>query len=148
VKQAAASGLGLPIVSGSAMAAPATANLLEPAEMKGICAESASAPALPSSPEGERFLTAYRRDFGGDPDAYALGQYDGAMMLLEVIAAGARTPDAVRAALASGTHQGVAMTYRSDGAGNMAHSAVILCYDGTSRTPAIARRYDDVVALK
>ena len=148
VRQAAGSGLALPIVSGSAMAAPATAALLEPGEMKGICAESASAPAAPSSPEGERFLGAYRLTFGSDPDAYALGQYDGTMMLLHAVAAGAGTPEAVREALSRETYQGVAMSYRSDGAGNMAHSAVILCYDGVDRTPTVARRYDDLVALK
>jgi len=77
-----------------------------------------------------------------------LGQYDGTMMLLHAIAAGARTPEAVREALSRETYQGVAMSYRSDGAGNMAHSAVILCYDGVGRTPTVARRYDDLVALK
>lgn len=148
VKQVVASGLGLPVVSGSAMAAPSTAALLAPAELKGVCAESASAPALPDSPEGERFLAAYRKAFGTDPDAYALGQYDGAMMLLHAVASGARTPDAVRVALATESYKGIAMTYRSDGAGNMAHSAMILCYDGTSRTPKVVRRYDDIAALK
>jgi branched-chain amino acid transport system substrate-binding protein len=38
------------------------------------------------------------------------------------------------------------MTYKSDGRGNMAHSAIILCYDGTSRVPKIAVRYDDIDA--
>jgi branched-chain amino acid transport system substrate-binding protein len=40
------------------------------------------------------------------------------------------------------------MTYKSDGAGNMAHSAIIACYDGTGRTPKIVKRYDDIAALK
>jgi len=148
VKQASALGLGLPIVSGSAMATPSTAALLDPAELKGVCAESASAPILPTAPAGERFLAEYRKTFGGEPDTYALAQYDGAMMLLDAIAAGARTPAAIREALATRSYRGIAMTYRSDGAGNMAHSALILCYDGTSRKPRIARRYDDIVALK
>jgi branched-chain amino acid transport system substrate-binding protein len=34
------------------------------------------------------------------------------------------------------------MTYKSDGHGNMAHSAVIVCFDGTSRVPAVVRHYD------
>jgi branched-chain amino acid transport system substrate-binding protein len=148
VKQAVASGLGLPIVSGSAMAAPSAAALLEPGELKGICAESAAAPIVPDSPEGERFLDAYRKAFGADPDAYALAQYDGARMVLAAIAAGARTPEALRAALAGGSYKGIAMTYRSDGAGNMAHSAIMLCYDGTGRIPRIVKHYDDIVALK
>jgi branched-chain amino acid transport system substrate-binding protein len=33
------------------------------------------------------------------------------------------------------------MTYQSDGKGNMAHDAIIVCYDGASRTPRIAKRY-------
>jgi branched-chain amino acid transport system substrate-binding protein len=148
VKQAVAGGLGVPIVSGSAMAAPSAAALLDPAELNGVCAESASAPVVPDSPEGERFLAAYRQAFGADPDAYALAQYDGAEMVLAAIAAGARTPEAVREALAGGSYKGIAMTYRSDGAGNMAHSAIMLCYDGTSRTPRIVKHYDDIVAVK
>ncbi|MBV8652442.1 MAG: ABC transporter substrate-binding protein [Alphaproteobacteria bacterium] len=148
VKQAASSGLGLRIVSGSAIATPSAAALLEPAELKGVCAESSAAPLAPDTPDGERFLASYRKAFHDDPDAYALGQYDGAQMLLTAIGAGARTPEAVRAALATGSYKGVAMTYRSDGAGNMAHSAVILCYDGSSRLPHIVKRYDDIVALK
>jgi branched-chain amino acid transport system substrate-binding protein len=148
VKQAAFAGIGLPVVSGSAMAAPATAALLDPIELQGICAESASVPIAPDSPDGERFLNEYRKAHGSDPDAYALAQYDGTAMVLHAIGAGARTPDAVRGALAAESYKGIAMTYRSDGAGNMAHSAIIVCYDGTSRTPRIVKRYDDIAALK
>jgi len=148
VKQAAFAGIALPIVSGSAMATPATATLLDPIELQDVCAESASEPIVPDSPAGERFLNAYRKSYGIDPDAYALAQYDGTAMVLHAIAAGARTPDALRDALAAESYKGVAMTYRSDGAGNMAHSAIIVCYDGTSRTPRIVKRYDDIVALK
>jgi len=148
VRQAAAMGLGIPIVAGSAMATPSTAALLDPGELKGVCAESASAPILPQSPAAERFLSAYRQRFGGDPDSYALAQYDGVKMVLAALAAGARTPDQVRAALAGQSYDGIAMRYRSDGSGDMAHSALILCYDGTSRTPSLARRYDDLVATQ
>jgi len=35
----------------------------------------------------------------------------------------------------------VVTTYKSDGNGNMAHEAEIICYDGTSRVPALAARY-------
>jgi branched-chain amino acid transport system substrate-binding protein len=148
VKQAAFAGIDLPIVSGSAMATPATAALLDPIELQGICAESASVPIAPDSPDGERFLNEYRKTYGIDPDAYALAQYDGTAMVLHAIAAGARTADAVRGALAAESYKGIAMTYRSDGAGNMAHSAIIVCYDGTSRTPRIVKRYDDIAALR
>jgi branched-chain amino acid transport system substrate-binding protein len=148
VRQAAAMGLGIPIVAGSAMATPSTAALLEPAELKGVCAESASAPILPKTAAAERFLAAYRQRFGGDPDSYALAQYDGVKMVLGALAAGARTPEAVRAALAGESYDGIAMRYRSDGSGDMAHSALILCYDGTSRTPSLARRYDDLVVTQ
>jgi branched-chain amino acid transport system substrate-binding protein len=148
VKQAASGGGGLPIVSGSAMATPATAALLEPAELAGVCAESASAPNVPDTPAGERFLADYRAAYHADPDTYALAQYDGTMMVLDAIAKGARSSTALRDALAQESYQGVAMRYRSDGTGNMAHSAIIVCYDGASRLPKIVRRYDDVDAAK
>jgi branched-chain amino acid transport system substrate-binding protein len=39
------------------------------------------------------------------------------------------------------------MTYKSDGKGNMAHSAVIICYDGKTRIPKVAKRYDNVTGV-
>jgi branched-chain amino acid transport system substrate-binding protein len=36
------------------------------------------------------------------------------------------------------------MTYKSDGKGNMAHSAAIICYDGASRLPKVVKRYDNI----
>src|SRR5579883_2001868 len=50
VRQAAAMGLGLPIVAGSAMHQPSTAALLTPAEMKGVCAETSSSPVSSETP--------------------------------------------------------------------------------------------------
>ena len=147
IRQAAASGVAVPIVSGSAMHQPSTAALLEPTELKGVCAETAASPISGGSPEVEAFTAAYRKAFNAEPDAFALGQYDGIRMVLEAVRNGAGSAEEVRKALSAGTHQGLAMTYRSDGKGNMAHSAVIVCYDGASRVPAIAKRYDNVTGV-
>jgi branched-chain amino acid transport system substrate-binding protein len=144
IRQAAALGLGLPIVAGSAMHQPTTAALLEPAELKGVCAESGSSPISGGSPEMERWVADYRARFHSEPDAFALAQYDGVSMVLRAVQAGADGGDQVRQALASGEYKGLAMTYRSDGHGNMAHDAVILCYDGHDRVPRIARRYVEI----
>lgn len=144
IKQAAAMKLDLPIVAGSAMHQPGTAALLEPAELKGVCAESGSSPISGGSPEMDAFLAQYRAAYKIEPDAFALGQYDGTMMVLDAVAKGAKTADAVAKALATTTYKGVAMTYRSDGRGNMAHSAVILCYDGQTRLPKVVKRYDNI----
>jgi branched-chain amino acid transport system substrate-binding protein len=144
LRQARAMGLELPIAAGSAMHQPATAELLEPAELAGVCAESGSAPNADDRPEVQAWAEDYRHAFGIEPDAFALGQYDAVRMLLAAAADGATTPEAARDWLATHSFEGLAMTYRSDGQGNMAHDAVIICYDGTSRTPAIARRYHDV----
>lgn len=147
IRQAAAHGVTLPVVAGSAMHQPSTAALLDPAELKGVCAETAASPVSGGTPAVEAFTAEYRAAFGSEPDAFALGQYDGMRMVLDAVAGGARTPDAVRAALSAGRHEGLAMTYRSDGKGNMAHSAVIVCYDGKGRVPAITKRYDDVTGV-
>ncbi len=146
VRQIAALGLALPVVAGSALHQPATAALLDPKELKGICAESAASPVSGGSPRLDKFLADYRAAFGTDPDAYALAQYDGTEMLLDILAHGARTGEAVRTALAAGQWDGIAMHYASDGHGDMAHSTVILCYDGTSRVPRIVKRYDGLDA--
>jgi branched-chain amino acid transport system substrate-binding protein len=144
IKQAAATGLGLPIVSGSAIGQPATAALLEPKELAGVCAESASSPISGGSTALEKFSADYRQAFGSEPDAYALAQYDGTEMMLTAVKSGAATPEAMRQALASMSYAGLAMTYKSDGHGNMAHSALILCYDGQNRVPRIVERYDNL----
>ena len=74
IRQAAALGITLPIVAGSALHQPATAALLDPRELKGVCAESGSSPVSGGSPGLEKFLADYRAAFGTDPDAYALAQ--------------------------------------------------------------------------
>lgn len=146
IRQVAAMGITVPIVAGSAMHQPSTAALLEPAELKGVCAETASSPVSGGSPAMERFTAAYRNAFGTDPDAFALGQYDGTRMVLAALTKGARTPSAVRDILAHQGYEGEAMSYRSDGKGNMAHSAMIICYDGNSRIPTIVKRYIDLAS--
>lgn len=142
IRQARALGARLPIVAGSAMHQPQTAALLEPAELAGVCAESGSSPISGGSPEMEGFAAAYRARFGTEPDAFAAAQYDGTGMALAALRAGANTPASLRAHLARDTYEGVAMTYRSDGKGNMAHDAVILCYDGKTRMPKLVKRYE------
>lgn len=148
VRQAHGIGLGLPIVAGSAMHQPTTAALVEPAQLAGVCAETASSPVSGGNVDMQAFTKAYRARFGTEPDAFALGQYDGMRMVLAAVAGGARTPAAVREWLASRRHAGLAMTYVSDGTGNMAHDAVIVCYDGKGGAPAVMKRYDAVDGVK
>jgi branched-chain amino acid transport system substrate-binding protein len=144
IRQAAATSFAAPIVAGSAMHQPPTAALLEPAELKGVCAETNASPVSGGDPAVDRFLEQYRREFGSEPDGFALGQYDGTMMVLEAVARGAQGPAEITRVLNSGIHRGLAMTYKSDGRGNMAHSAQIVCYDGQTRIPRVVKRYDDI----
>jgi branched-chain amino acid transport system substrate-binding protein len=141
IRQAAEMGLNLPIIAGSAMHQPATAALLEPRELAGVCAESGSSPISGGSPEIAEFTRAYQARFDLLPDAFALGQYDGVAMVLAAIEAGATDPAAIRESLATTPYRGLAMTYASDGTGNMAHDAVIICYNGRDRLPEIVQRY-------
>lgn len=136
----------LPIVAGSAMHQPATAALLEPAELKGVCAETASSPVSATDSRMGGFLDAYRIAYKTDPDAFAVAQFDAVQMLGKIVGGLARsgaaiTPAAVREGLATESYRGLATTYKSDGKGNMAHEAEIVCFDGASRTPKIVERY-------
>jgi branched-chain amino acid transport system substrate-binding protein len=149
IRQARSLAPALPIVAGSAMAQPATAALLEPAELKGVCAETAAMPAAATDrPRMVRFVDAFRRDYHADPDAFAVCQYDAVRALAAAIedvakagGADAVSGDAVRARLSAGRWPGLATDYHSDGKGNMAHDALIVCYDGSSRVPRIDSRY-------
>ncbi|MBN9091463.1 MAG: ABC transporter substrate-binding protein [Reyranella sp.] len=137
---------GLPIVAGSAMHQPATAALLDPAELRGVCAETAASPVAAATPAMQEFLAAYRAAYNGDPDAFAAAQYDAVRMLGGVIATlrrdgAAATPARVREKLATAPYKGVVTTYRSDGKGDMAHEAEIVCFDGKDRVPRPVERY-------
>jgi branched-chain amino acid transport system substrate-binding protein len=136
----------LPVIAGSAMAQPATAALFQPAELKGVCAETGSFPAASvDDPKMKAFVEAYRREYGADPDAFAVAEYDAVSMLAAAIAesakAGAITGESVREKLATMRYRGLAAEYRSDGKGNMVHTAMIVCYDGQSHVPPIKERY-------
>lgn len=141
IKQAAAAKLNVPIVAGSGLAQPSTAALLEPAELQGVCAETNAAPLAGGGADMANFLAQYRSEFKSEPDGFAVGQYDATNMIINAAAKGAKTAEDVRKALAEGSYKGLAMTYKSDGKGNMAHSAMIICYDA-GRVPKIVKRYE------
>lgn len=140
IKQAAAAKLNVPIVAGSGVAQPSTAALLEPAELKGVCAETNAAPLAGGGADMANFLAQYRSEYKSEPDGFAVGQYDATNMIINAAMKGAKTPEDMRKALSESTYKGLAMTYKSDGKGNMANSAMIICY-GDGRTPQIAKRY-------
>lgn len=136
----------LPVVAGSAMHQPATAALLEPAELKGVCAETAASPISATSGPMKAFTDAYRAAFKTEPDAFAAAQYDAVGMLATIVADLKKakqtvTPSAIRGALDRDSYKGLVTTYKSDGKGNMAHEAEIVCFDGTSRVPKVVERY-------
>ena len=142
IKQVATAKLGIPVVAGSAMHQPPTAALLEPGELKDVCAETNASPVSGGTPEMEQFLRQYREQFKNEPDGFAVGQYDATMMVLNAAARGARSAEDIQKALAATSYKGLAMTYKSDGRGNMAHSAVMICYDGATRIPKVVKRYE------
>lgn len=141
VKQAKAAGLSMPIINSSSIVEPTATALFEPAELAGVCAETPSAPETRATPRIKEWADAYKKRFGIEPDGLALGQYDGVMMALTLVAKGAKTPEDLRAALQKETYEGVAMTYKSNGHGDLAHDADIVCWDGTSRIPKIVAHY-------
>jgi branched-chain amino acid transport system substrate-binding protein len=142
LKAAATMNLGMSIVSGSAISQPSVAALLDPKELAGVCGETGSSPLSAETPDMRKFLADYRKAFNTEPDAFAVGQYDGIAMTLDAVAHGAKTAADVTKALSTMSYKGLAMTYKSNGRGDMAHSAVIICYDGKSRVPQVAKHYE------
>ncbi|MDG1275242.1 MAG: ABC transporter substrate-binding protein [Alphaproteobacteria bacterium] len=144
IRQARNSGIELPIVAGSAMHQPSTARLLKADQLRGVCAETAASPISELNNEVIKFTTEYKKRFATAPDAFALAQYDGMNMVIAALKSGAKTAIEVRNWLATNTFKGLAMSYKSDGKGNMAHDATIVCYDGKTRIPKIIKRYLNV----
>jgi len=141
VKQARSSGIDLPIVTSSSLVEPHIIKLYEPKELANVCAETPSVPEARVTPEMKTWSDAYKAKFGVEPDGLALGQYDGMMMALSLIAGGADTPEKLIAGFHNTTYKGVAMTYKSNGKGDMAHEAEIVCWNGTNPIPAVAIHY-------
>jgi branched-chain amino acid transport system substrate-binding protein len=141
VKQARVSGIDLPIVTGSSLVEPHVTALFEPKELANVCAETPSVPEARATPEMKAWADAYKAKFGLEPDGLALGQYDAVMMALALIAGGADTPEKLMTGFHGTTYKGVAMTYKSNGKGDMAHDAEIVCWNGTSRIPSVAAHY-------
>jgi len=141
VKQARSSGIDLPIVTSSSLVEPHIIKLYEPKELANVCAETPSVPEARVTPEMKAWADAYKTKFGVEPDGLALGQYDGMMMALSLIAGGADTPEKLMAGFHNTTYKGIAMTYKSNGKGDMAHDAEIVCWNGTSPIPSVAIHY-------
>src|SRR5262249_30280677 len=59
VKQLAAASIQIPVVGNTTIAMPATASLLQPSELKGVCAESASWLEKGADPATDRFVNDY-----------------------------------------------------------------------------------------
>lgn len=151
VKQARALGIDMPIVTSSSMVAPTATALVEPSDLANVCGETPSAPeAAGGSPKIQEWADRYRKRFGVEPDGLALAQYDGVAMAIHLVATqGVSTAEDMRKALSEATYEGVAKTYKSEGNGDMAHDADVVCYDGKSRIPYVARHYSaDELVLK
>lgn len=147
VKQVAAAGIKIPLIGNTTVAMPSTASLLQPSDLKGVCGESASWLEKGVNAATDRFLNDYLAKYGAMPDAYAIQQYDGLMMALIAVKSGANTPADVQKYLSTQSYQGVGTSYKSDGKGNLAHSAVIVCYDGSSLLPKLVKRYDNITGF-
>jgi branched-chain amino acid transport system substrate-binding protein len=143
IKQIAETGTKIPVVSNTTIAIPSVTALLQPSELKGVCAEIGSWPVKGADAATDRFLNDYIAKYGAVPHAFATQQYDGLMMVLHAIKSGARTREAIQKYLSTHEYKGVGTTYKSDGKGNMAHSVDIVCYDGSSVTPKLVKRYDN-----
>lgn len=155
IQQARQLGIGLPIITGSAMHQPSTAELLSPKELTNVCAETGTAPLADQRSDMQAFVALYQKRFNKKPDAFALAEYDAINMLMQALIETAeenrfRPQNQSIAALRQQIQhflsvipfQGVGMRYLADPQGNMAHSALIICYDGDTRLPIVVKRYE------
>jgi branched-chain amino acid transport system substrate-binding protein len=143
LKQRLSLGLDLPFLCGSAMVAPSTLQLVEPAETENLFAVADTVLGEAISPASADFVKRYTAKYGFAPDPYGAAYYDGAMIVADALRKVGPDPEKVRGYLAAlKDYKGLARTYSTDEAQNLANDVVLVkfskggVYTAVTRYPA------------
>jgi branched-chain amino acid transport system substrate-binding protein len=143
LKQRISLGLELPFLCGSAMVAPSTLQLVEPAETENLFAVADTVLGEAISPASADFVKRYAAKYGFAPDPFGAAYYDGAMIVAEALRKVGPDPEKIRAHLAAlKDYKGLARTYSADEHQNLANDVVLVkfakggVYTPVSRYPA------------
>lgn len=140
LKQRKSLGIDLPLVSGTGMAAPATLDLVDADDLKGVYVISDTILGEANSPASAEFVRRYAVAYKMRPDSYGAAYYDAALILADAMRTVGTDPEKLRAHLAGlKSFKGIARTYTNEAAtNNMAHSVVLATFKpGTKDTVAV-----------
>jgi branched-chain amino acid transport system substrate-binding protein len=141
LKQRKSLGIDLPVVSGTGMAAPATLDLVDADDLKGVYVTADAILGETLSPASADFMRRYVLAYKMRPDSFGAAYYDAAMILADGLRKVGPDPEKLRAYLAGVKNfKGVARDYSTDAAtNNLAHSVVLATFKpGTKDTTAVA----------
>ncbi len=143
LKQRKSLGLDIPVVAGTGMAAPATLELVDAAELAGVYCTADTVLGDAISPASADFVKRFQAAYNFRPDSFGAAYYDAAFMLAD----GLRKvgPDAEKLRGHFGAlkgFKGVARTYSIDPAtNNLAHSVVLVSFKPGSKDYVLVGNY-------
>ncbi|CAN5902886.1 ABC transporter substrate-binding protein [soil metagenome] len=141
LKQRMSLGIDLPLVSGTGMASPATLDLVDADDLKGVYVIADTILGEPVSPASADFVRRYVLAYKMRPDTYGAAYYDAAMLLAQGLRKVGPDAEKLRNYLATAKdYKGVARSYATDPAtNNMAHSVVLAQFKpGSKETIGVA----------
>jgi branched-chain amino acid transport system substrate-binding protein len=132
--------IDLPVISGSAMVAPSTLDLVEPADLAGLHSVADAVLGEAVSPQSASFVRRYTDRWGFGPDPFGAAYYDGALIVAQAIREVGPDAQRIRDYLGQlGGFQGVTRTYRADEHNNLAHNVTLVAFQpGTKQFRAVA----------
>jgi branched-chain amino acid transport system substrate-binding protein len=140
LKQRLSLGLTMPFLCGSAMVAPSTLQLVEPAETENLFAVADTVLGESISPASADFVKRFTAKFGFAPDPFGAAYYDGAMMVAEALRQIGPDPEKLRAHFAGlKGYKGVARTYSSDENQNLGNDVALVKFSRGGVFTPIAR---------
>ena len=140
LRQRRSLGIDLPLIGGSALIAPSTLDLVEPADLAGVHAAGDTVLGSVISPQSEDFVKRYTDRWGFAPDPFGAAYYDGALIVAQALKDVGPDAQKIRDYLAAlRDFRGIARTYRTDEKNNMAHSVVLVVFQpGTKQFRPLA----------
>jgi branched-chain amino acid transport system substrate-binding protein len=130
LKQRKTLGLDMPLVGGSAMAAPSTLELVDADDLVGVYSMADTILGDSISPASADFVNRYLAAYKFRPDPYGAAYYDAAMILADGLRKVGPDREKLRTYLSAlKGFKGIARTYTVDAAtNNLAHSVMLVAF--------------------
>lgn len=143
MKQYKQLGIEAPLVACSVAQTSINLDITEPEDVEGVYVQTYALPWDDPDPAIKAWAEEYYQKFNSIPDAYALAQYDGVMMLVEAMKRAEENGNLTRQGIADEMwkieYKGLVTTYKADSEGNMMRDYIIVKYGADKKGEIVAR---------